>query len=63
MKHYIKPQITLLETETEALLGASVENGILDPENSLSKGHGFSSWDEWEDEDNPTPRNKSIWDD
>lgn len=56
MKRYIKPEIEIIDIETETMLASTgsgfeqKEPSVDDPFNIYSKGHNFSLWDE-EDED------------
>ena len=63
---YIKPNVTVVETYTERLLGTESGGQIGSPENpSDAKGHNyfFDSWDSNDEEEQPGFTSKNLWDD
>ncbi len=60
---YIKPNVTVVETYTESLLGTESGGQIGSPENpSDAKGHN-SYVDIWDEEDQSGFTSKNLWDD
>lgn len=57
MKRYIKPEIEIIDIETETMLAGTgsgfeqKEPSVDDPFNIYSKGHNFSLWDEEDEEE------------
>lgn len=60
---YIKPNVTVVETYTERLLGVESNGQIGGPDNpSDAKGHN-SSFNFWDEEQPSGFTSKNLWDD